>query len=206
MHYLYVFPDKAFEDHPYIGADFEADIDYDWLGGSSDPLFFVGPKAPRGLKILGPAKNLIANVMTVVSIQFRGIAGYGGYLFSQSGLDGERSTRYLGLYISARRKEAIVYYVDYSKDISGNPKTHRFGIDLSDGRLYSVQLIVLGARLSLYVDGVMVGGWRDVGTLRNCGGGATEDCVLYLGRRAAKQGRRDWGFRGVVLKAGATSR
>jgi hypothetical protein len=67
----------------------------------------------------------------------------------------------------------------------------RFGVDLTDGRKYSVLLTVVnGGEIVLTVDNVQIGAVRSAGqrALQDCGGGRgggdENECVLYVGQRS----------------------
>lgn len=151
---------------------------------------------------------------SAVSIKFRAKKGHGGYLLAQSTSSGSRIGRHLGLYLSASRRDTVLYYVDYASESGPVARSTRFGIDLTDGREYHLVLNIRyhnkqtntgsstsvgdidgSNAISLLIDNIAVKGNVDVdggdsrvqGRLKDCGSNYG-DCVLRAGDRASSTG------------------
>lgn len=146
-----------------------------------DAYFFSG----QGAVLKVTTHKGASNAGFTIAVDFLAAQPSGGYLFAKTNRAGD--VRYYSLYMSASRKDLVFYYRTQSsgEGVSSAQQAERFGVDLADGRRYQVVLTVSNGRVAaLRVDGVLIGGERNLGgSIADCGD-PSDECQLFLGQRA----------------------
>lgn len=155
-----------------------------WMFGGGGP----------GLRLLGAAAFTahLTEAMSV-AVRFRGVPGFGGYLFAKTDRLGAK--RYWSLYLSAASNEFRVYTVGAAGGklvLRFKPnKEDRFAHDGLDHKLL---LVRDGNSVWLKADGKLIGGEQTLGE-RSATGAAVQDCSIvgpdcesWIGQRASARG------------------
>lgn len=97
------------------------------------------------------------------------------------------------------------FNISSSANNSNDEQIESFGVDLTDGGLYSLLLVVVHGRVAVVVDGMQVGAWREHGLDLAAVSDACSDtaaCELTVGGLPSTQ-KAEWqhSFEGVMLLA-----
>ena len=195
---------------PPSKAGTEAAIESGTLGLWLDPSNHEGQAPARGDAYFFSGQGAVLKVTNhgdasdtgfTIAVDFLAAQPSSGYLFAKTDSTGD--VRYYGLYMSSLRKDLVFYFRTHSfgRGVSSVQQSERFGVDLTDGRRYQVVLTVRdGQTAALRVDGVLIGGERNLGgTIADCGSPADE-CNLFLGQRA-DDGAKNYPFVGIMYDA-----
>lgn len=148
----------------------------DWFEGENRTLFLTGS---RGFTVTSHDYSAASSFS--IAMVIRAVPDDSGYMFSKATAAG---SRFYSLYVSSTRRAVSLYYLSGSSGLTRLD----WNVDLSDGGIYHVLLVVEGITVRLYVDDIQIGDRQTLGApIQDCGA-RTADCLLTIGERPSPGG------------------